>query len=291
MGVNGIGAGGYPIGYAPYQSEKSKPEEGTADMSWTVKSQSCDVVLHGEESEEDGKVVSAWACVTENTSMTVYQPKDFDPENPVYKVKVWDAKGNVTERMVDVSKVDPGNCDTVDMYAYSAHLSKSGKCPDALMKFMSAHAHHKDECGNYGPDNLFDKEDWLEIVKRIMQMQYKAGNLKGYMDYKRFLGALQQGKEENEKKTEAHKEEKKQEESKVETDIQVKPDGSRVLIMTRRMGGMTAVTSMELSKPTSMPNDNAGKDATEKDIAGKDTPAGQWTVPDISNFSEELFGE
>ncbi|MDE7310437.1 MAG: hypothetical protein K2N87_02270, partial [Eubacterium sp.] len=25
--------------------------------------------------------------------LTVYQPKDFDPANPVYKVKVWDKSG------------------------------------------------------------------------------------------------------------------------------------------------------------------------------------------------------
>ena len=39
-------------------------------------------------------------------SLTVYQPNDFDPANPVYKVKAWDKDENVTERMVDVSKID-----------------------------------------------------------------------------------------------------------------------------------------------------------------------------------------
>ena len=132
MGIQGIGANGYPMSYMASRTEKNKPEEEMSNQSWTVKSDSHDVVLHGSESAEDGKVVTAWACVTENTSMTVYQPADFDPAHPIYKVKVWDANGNVTERMVDISKVDPSNCDTIDMYAYSAYLSKSGKCPDAL---------------------------------------------------------------------------------------------------------------------------------------------------------------
>lgn len=39
-------------------------------------------------------------------SLTVYQPNDFEPAIPVYKVKAWDKDGNVTERMVDVSKID-----------------------------------------------------------------------------------------------------------------------------------------------------------------------------------------
>lgn len=278
MGIDKIGANSYPMGYETHKTENSKSGEEVANMSWTVKSENHNVVLHGEESEEDGTVVTAWACVTENTSMTVYQPKDFDPENPVYKVKVWDSKGNVTERMVDISKVDPGNCDTIDMYAYSAYLSKTGKCPDALTKFMSAHAHHKDMGGHYGADNLFDKVDWLEIIKKVMQMQYDAGNLQGYLGYKRFLNVLEEGKKENEKK---ENEKKAKSESKVETDIQVKPDGSRVLMMTRQVGGMMTTTSIELSKPTSMPNDNAGEGKAKEG----------WSVPDISDVSEQLFGE
>ena len=38
------------------------------------------------------------------------------------------------------------------------------------------------------------------------------------------------------------------------SDIVVKPDGSRVLVMTMNVGGMTATTSLEISKPTKIPN-------------------------------------
>lgn len=282
MGVNGIGTDNnayiqkYTTEYAAaHKTGKNPQTEENANMSWTVKAENHDIILHGEESEEDGKVVSAWACVTGNTSMTVYQPKDFDPANPVYKVKVWDSHGNVTERMVDISKIDPENCDTIDMYAYSAYLAKSGKCPDALLSFMSAHAHHKDMEGKHGYEHLFDKEDWLEIVRKVMQMQYQAGNLKGYMDYKRFLGALDQGKETGKDK------ETDKRETKVETDIQIKPDGSRVLVMTRTVGGMAVATSIELSGPTDMPNDKTEGEAAEK----------AWSVPDISAVSGQLFGD
>lgn len=282
MSVNGIGTGEnafvqkYTTEYpAAHKAEKNKEREETADMSWTVKAENHEIVLHGKESEEDGEVVSAWACVTGNTSMTVYQPKDFDPANPVYRVKVWDSHGNVTERMVDISQVDPADCDTIDMYAYSAYLSKSGKCSDALTRFMSAHAHHKDMDGKYGYEHLFDKEDWLEIVKRVMQMQYQAGNLKGYMDYKRFLGVLEQ-----ERETDKDKKADKGE-TKVETDVQIRPDGSRVLVMTRTAGGMAVATSIELSGPTDMPNEKTGVETAER----------EWSVPDISAVSSQLFGD
>ncbi len=277
MGVNAIGVNGYPADYRAGKAERSQAGH-TADTSWTVKAQNHDMVLHGEESEEDGKVVTAWACVTDHTSMTVYQPKGFDPAHPVYKVKVWDANGNVTERMVDVSKVDPGNCDTVEMYAYSAYLSKSGKCPDALTKFMMAHAHHKDMRGEYGADNFSDKVNWLEIIEKVMKMQYNAGNLQGYLEYKKFLSVLIEEKEKNGKKEQGESEQ----ESKVETDIHVNPDGSRVLVMTRMMGGILSTSSIELSKPTKLPNEQEETEGTEEK---------QWTVPDISDVYGQLFGD
>ncbi len=278
MGVNAIGTNGYPADYKAWKTERNQTEDNTANTSWTVKAQNHDMVLHGEESEEDGKAVTAWACVTDHTSMTVYQPKDFDPAHPVYKVKVWDADGNVTERMVDISKVDPGNCDTVDMYAYSAYLSKSGKCPDALTKFMMAHAHYKDMRGESGAGNLSDKVDWLEIIEKVMKMQYDAGNLQGYLEYKKFLSVLTEEKEAYGKKGQ----DGKTEESKTETDVQVKPDGSRALVITRAAGGIVSTSSIELSRPSKL--------ADEPEETGETGKKG-WTAPDISSVSGQLFGE
>lgn len=115
-------------------------------------------------------------------------------------------------------------------------------------------------------------------------MQYRAGNLKGYMEYKKFLQTLEQEKEEKEKKIKSEKEE-----SRVETNVEVKPDGSRVLVMTRTLGGMATSMSIELSKPTSMPNDAAGKEGLEEITEGMEKKG--WTVPDISQVEEQLFGE
>lgn len=42
--------------------------------------------------------------------------------------------------------------------------------------------------------------------------------------------------------------------SKTQTDIVVKPDGSRVLVVTMDMGGMETTMSLEISKPTDMDN-------------------------------------
>ncbi|MDE7250660.1 MAG: hypothetical protein K2N82_12445, partial [Lachnospiraceae bacterium] len=114
MGVNGIGAVGYPA--AGYETKKTDRYVGNfADqmcgMVQTTQMSSGTFELH-ISNDEDGKAIGS-VCGADY-SLTVYQPKDFDSENPVYKVKVWDKAGNVTERMVDVSKVDTKGSDYID---------------------------------------------------------------------------------------------------------------------------------------------------------------------------------
>lgn len=246
---------------AEYARTSAKSAQAGTLRKWDVTCSSTNVVLHGADNLE-GEVVTAWANVVSGTSMTVYKPQGFDPANPVYKVKMWDASGKEQEFMVDISKVNPMDCNTIEMYAYSAHLSDSGECPDALERFLMAQAHYRDSIANYGCKNLFDRTNWLQVVKDVMQMQYKAGNLKGYLEYKGFLGFLM-------RKTSEKKDlvERTLDEKKVDTDIQVKPDGSRVLVMTRQIGGMSTTTSMEISKPTQMPNDTK---AQEDAVMGTD---------------------
>lgn len=186
MSINGIGAAGYPVtGYQTRCTGNNAADKSFAGSMGNVKGTgNTGFTLH-ISNEEDGQSIGAMA--DHDSSVTVYKTKDFDPANPVYKVKIWDAAGNVTERMVDISKVDPKNCDEIDMFAYSSHLSATGECPDAQGAFMGAKSNYN---GSNGSGSLFDKENWQEIVKDIMQMQYRAGNLEGYLNYKRFWDFL-----------------------------------------------------------------------------------------------------
>lgn len=64
---------------------------------------------------------------------------------------------------------------------------------------------------------------------------------------------------------EAKEEKKKLEESATDTDIVVKPDGSRVLVVTTHIGGMSATVSMKISEPTKMPNESKEIDTAEEE--------------------------
>lgn len=69
-------------------------------------------------------------------------------------------------------------------------------------------------------------------------------------------------------------------ETETKSDIIVKPDGSRVLVVTMNIGGMETTMSLEISKPTDMPNDNSKQDNENSSIP--DTQA--------DTVSEEMSG-
>ena len=122
-------------------------------------------------------------------SFTVYEPEDFDPDNPVYKMKVWDRDGNVTEQMADMSKVDSKNSDYLNMFAYSSYLTAMGMYPGAQSAFMGASAFQYGMDGlSYG--SLFGRTNWMNVLQNAMQTQYSAGNLQGYMNYKGYYDTL-----------------------------------------------------------------------------------------------------
>ncbi len=195
MSVNGIGAAGYPItGYETRKTEQNVAGESFAKQAAEAVQASGQVTatLHGADKETGDVAIFSGAEVVTGSSISVYKTQDFDVENPVYKVKIWDKSGNVTERMVDVSKVDPKNCDTAEMYAYTANLKESGKgsFEDTVLKAAVAKAVKNAEQRNSGSWSFSEKMDWVKIVKDIMQSEYSYGDLKGYMEWKKFLGFL-----------------------------------------------------------------------------------------------------
>ena len=190
MSVNGIGVTGYPgIGYETRRTERNAPGESFAKQA--AEAAQAIAILHGAEEGSGEITIFSGAELVSGSSYSVYKTQDFDPENPVYKVKIWDRAGNVTEQMVDVSMVDPRNCSTAEMYAYTADLKESGKdsFEDTVLKAVVAKA-QKDAESRNGTWSFSEKFDWTKIVNDIMQSEYRYGDLKGYMEWKTFLGFL-----------------------------------------------------------------------------------------------------
>ena len=194
MSVYGIGVTGYPgTGYEMRRTERNMPGGNFAKQAAETAQAAgrATAILHGAEEGSGDITIFSGAELVSGCSYSVYKTQDFDPENPVYKVKIWDQAGNVTEQMVDVSKVNPKNCSTAEMYAYTADLKESGRgsFEDTVLKAVVAKA-QKDAESRNSTWNFSDKFDWTKIVNDIMQSDYRYGDLKGYMEWKTFLGFL-----------------------------------------------------------------------------------------------------
>ncbi len=76
-------------------------------------------------------------------------------------------------------------------------------------------------------------------------------------------------------------------ESETKTEMLVKPDGSRVLVMTMSVGGMETTMSLEISKPTKTPNENA-KQGADHNMPTAENDALPDEMPDeMSDISTE----
>ena len=195
MNTGGVNAN-YPMGYETKGTQKTTFNNdfaGKITDAAQVNGAGAAAVLHGSDEETGDIAVSSWADVVGGSSMTVYKTKDFDPENPVYKVKIWDATGNVTERMVDVSKINPKDCNTFEMYVYTANLKETGKgdFKETVLKAAIAKAASHLEQKTSAPWDYSRNINWVETVKDIMQTAYSYGDLKGYLEWKKFLGFLE----------------------------------------------------------------------------------------------------
>lgn len=196
MSISGIGA----MGCMPTWYETRRTERNAADGSFAKQAAEAAqeagkaaAILHGAEEGSGDIAIASWADVVSGSSISVYRTQDFDAAHPVYKVKTWDKSGNVTEQMVDVSKVDPKNCNTAEMYAYTANLKESGKgsFEDTVLKAVVAKAVKNAEQKNVGSWNFSDNTDWVKIVRDVMQSEFCYGDLKGYAQWRTFLGFLE----------------------------------------------------------------------------------------------------
>ena len=62
---------------------------------------------------------------------------------------------------------------------------------DTVLKAAVAKAVKNAEQRSAGSWGFSEKTDWVKFVNDIMQSEYQYGDLKGYMEWKKFLGFLE----------------------------------------------------------------------------------------------------
>ena len=195
MNIGSIGTTNYNIWASRVNEAKTK---GISSFGNVIENHGAatNLVLHvaSDEMKAQGYVsVGSWADARTGASTSVYKPKDFDENNPVYLMKIWDAEGNVTEKEVNLNEVNPESSDVYDMYAYSCYLSNSGKYTEAQKMFMRSMpvSTGVEQFGLRTFEDIYTEPvNWMTVIKGWMDMQYGSGNMKGYMDFKGFYDFL-----------------------------------------------------------------------------------------------------
>ena len=152
-------------------------------------------------------------------------------------------------------------------------MSVSGIGQNYYQNNVSTNKHNKSRGGQFSPQKQAAEVSAPEDRRQNANVQdiYKA--------LKSTNSLLEQ--EGNDVSDEELKQEDKQE-SESKTEIIVKPDGSRVLVMTMSIGGMETTMSLEISKPTEAPNENSEHDTNNTPTAENDTVSNE-----MSNVSSE----
>lgn len=195
MGIAGLDNIGNTYGAYNYTNKvanNSRNKSFAETVGNVTEMPSANLTLHISHEGDEEKSVSAWSDANAGRNVTVYQPKDFDPSNPMYRMKIWDENDNLLEeRMVDLRNIDPSKADSYDMFALSAYGEKSGECPDAISRFTMMHAKQEiEQRAQYGTYSLDTVENWMDILKNFMKEQYEVGNLQGYMNAKQYYEFL-----------------------------------------------------------------------------------------------------
>ena len=153
-------------------------------------------------------------------------------------------------------------------------MSVSGIGHNYYQNNVAANKHNKGRVGQFSPQKQETEVSASEDTRQNANVQdiYKA--------LKSTNPLLKQ--EDNNGSDEELKQEDKQE-SESKTEIIVKPDGSRVLVMTMSIGGMETTMSLEISKPTEAPNENSEHDTNNTSTAENDTVSNE-----MSNVSSEV---
>ena len=183
-----------PIGYEAGKAQRKKATvQPLAGFTETVQAMQDNRKEAGAENSGE-KPVFRWLYSENGSKGEVLKAHGDTPEHPVYNVRTWDRAGNTAEQRIEVSGVDPQNCNTYEMYAYTAHLKETekGSFEETVLKTAIAKAASDLEQKTSGSWDFSKDVNWVETVKDILQSAYSYGDLKGYLEWKKFLGFLEQ---------------------------------------------------------------------------------------------------
>lgn len=184
--------------------------------------------------------------------------EDFSVDNPVITVKVQKGCGEVEEYNIDIRNVNPQNATEIEMFALCNYADANGYGTGGTFGSWQTLNYYRDNAvhnGYFKMTNTVEhfknvKQDWASMVSAMINDYMNAGLYKQALDGNKLLSVFSSGLNTNNSTyTLENRDISSVEDSKTDTDIIVKPDGSKVLVVTVGIGGMKTTTSLEIAKP------------------------------------------
>jgi len=182
MSISGIGGA---IGGANYYNNRANRNSNQVASSFST--EACiNLKMFDEDS---GSRALTSVGYSDGSSVSVFKAEDYTDSNPKYMVKRWGKNGEETEYFVNPTQVNPENASYIDMLAYSTYLDLTGQTKNGFGDFLAA-ARGVNGDLTYDAESMNTKMDFKSLVKEFMQAQYDAGNLIGYLSFKRFYECM-----------------------------------------------------------------------------------------------------
>lgn len=230
-----------------------------------ISKQTYDNSMKMKMSETDDRILGIGFLHEKNSNMhygmCAKYADNYSEDNPVIKVTVQRPNG-VEEYNINIHDINPRNATEIEMFALCNYADATGKGTGGTFGSWQTLNYYRDNASHNGyfmQTNGMDsfksvRQDWMAMVQMMMKDYMNAGLYKQSLDGEKLLGIYERVLSHEDVEQTANQE------SDTKTDIIVKPDGSRVLVMTMNVGGMETNMSLEISKPTKIPNESLKQD-------------------------------
>ena len=140
--------------------------------------------------EDSGSKALTSVGYPDGSSVSVFKAEGYTDNNPQYMIKYWGMNGEETEYLVSPTQVNPEDASYIDMLAYSTYLDITGQTKNGLGDFLGASRGVNGDL-TYDAESMNTSMDFKSLVKAFMQAQYDAGNMVGYLSYKKFYDCME----------------------------------------------------------------------------------------------------
>lgn len=277
-----IGNMGYNVNaYRGEGMDNNRKTEQTIDYS------SFDIRVGGVE----GNVIGSGMWNTadgKSYEISASYADNYSEAYPIIKVSVRTPQG-VNERYINIKSVDPRNAKDEEIFALCAYEDATRQGADDMASIYQMLMNHVENDKDYKPSGSLEeshevRRDWTEMVHSAVDGCMGSDMYRQAMDGRKILGLFDSHIDKYfnpDKAKESEDGEKEIEESTTDTDIIVKADGSRVLVVTTSIAGMSISRSLKISEPTKTPNEDREVNETEEkdqDVRSGNKGAGDFTA-------------